>query len=49
MWTLICLIPAALLFAHQIKQARAIPKQMAPTMADIPVIVLVGEDLKVDL
>jgi len=49
MWTLICLIPAALLFTHQVKKARAMPKQQAPTMADIPVIVLVGNDLEVDL
>ena len=49
MWTLICLTPAALLFAHQVKKARAMPKQAAPTMADIPVIVLVGNDLEVDL
>lgn len=49
MWTILCLTPAALLFAHQVKQARAIPKQTAPTMADIPVIVLIGNDLEVDL
>lgn len=49
MWTLICLTPAILLFAHQVKKARAMPKQAAPTMADIPVIVLVGNDLEVDL
>ena len=46
MWTLICLTPAALLFAHQIRQANRIPKAHPPTMADIPVIILIGQDLE---
>lgn len=46
MWTLICLTPAALLFAHQIRQAKLSETAAAPTMADIPVIVLIGEDLE---
>ena len=49
MWTLICLTPAALLFAHQVKKGRARQAIPGPTMADIPVIVLVGNDLEVDL
>jgi len=49
MWTLICLTPAALLLAHQVNKARALPKPSAPTMADIPVIVLIGNDLEVEL
>lgn len=49
MWTLICLTPAALLFAHQIRKANATPKQPQPTMADIPVIVLIGDELEGDL
>jgi hypothetical protein len=48
MWTAICLIPAALLFAHQIRKANQ-PKPPVPTLSDIPVIVLVGNDLEVDL
>ena len=48
MWTLICLTPAALLFAHQIRKANQ-PKPPAPSLSDIPVIVLVGQDLEVDL
>ena len=43
---MICLTPAALLLAHQIRQAKTTPKQSAPTMADIPVIVLLGTDLE---
>lgn len=49
MWTLICLTPAALLLTHQIRQAHKKPKPTTPTLADIPVIVLVGNDLEVDL
>lgn len=49
MWTVLALIPAALLFAHQIRQANATPKPPAPTLADIPVIVLIGNDLEVEL
>ena len=49
MWTVLALTPAALLFAHQIRQANATPKQSAPTLADIPVIVLIGTDLEVEL
>lgn len=48
MWTLICLTPAALLFMHQIRQANK-PKPAAPGLSDIPVIVLVGDNLEVDL
>jgi hypothetical protein len=48
MWTAISLIPAALLFAHQIRKANQ-PKPPAPSLSDIPVIVLVGNDLEVDL
>jgi hypothetical protein len=48
MWTLICLTPAALLFAHQIRKANQ-PKPPAPSLSDIPVIVLVGNDVEVDL
>jgi hypothetical protein len=48
MWTLICLTPAALLFAYQIRQAQT-PKPSTPTMADIPVIVLIGNDLEAQL
>ena len=48
MWTAICLIPAALLFTHQIRQSNK-PKPPAPSLSDIPVIVLVGQDLEVDL
>jgi hypothetical protein len=39
-------MPAALLLAHQIRQAAQAPKQPQPTLADIPVIVLVGNDLE---
>jgi hypothetical protein len=49
MWTLICLTPAALLLAHQIRKAAQAPKQQQPTLADIPVIVLVGTDLEAEL
>jgi len=48
MWTAICLIPAALLFTHQIRQSNQ-PKPPRPTMADIPVIVLIGNDLEAQL
>jgi hypothetical protein len=48
MWTAICLIPAALLFTHQIRQSNK-PKPSAPSLSDIPVIVLIGNDLEVDL
>ncbi len=48
MWTLICLTPAALLFAHQIRQSNKL-KPSAPSLSDIPVIVLIGNDLEVDL
>lgn len=48
MWTLISLLPAALLFAYQIRQAQT-PKRPKPTMADIPVIVLIGNDLEAQL
>ena len=48
MWTLICLAPAALLFAYQIRQAQT-TKPPRPTMADIPVIVLIGNDLEAQL
>ena len=48
MWTLICLTPAALLFAHQIRKANQ-PKASVPSLSDIPVIVLIGNDLEVDL
>ena len=48
MWTAICLIPAALLFAHQIRKANQ-TKPPAPSLSDIPVIVLIGNDLEVDL
>lgn len=48
MWTLISLLPAALLFAYQIRQAQT-PKPSTPTMADIPVIVLIGNDLEAEL
>ena len=44
MWTLICLTPAALLFAHQIRKANTL---RAATPAGTPVIVLIGEDLEV--
>ena len=49
MLTVICLMPAALLFAHQIRKANATTKPTTPTMADIPVIVLIGDELEVDL
>lgn len=49
MLTVICLMPAAALFAHQIRKANARSKQTTPTMADIPVIVLIGDELEVDL
>jgi len=49
MWTVVCLIPAALLLAHQIRTAQQAPKQPAPTLADVPVIVMIGEDLEVQL
>lgn len=49
MWTAICLMPAALLLIHQIRQAQQTPKQPQPTLADIPVIVLVGNDLEAEL
>jgi hypothetical protein len=49
MWTLICLTPAALLLVHQIRKAAQAPKQPQPTLADIPVIVLVGNDLEAEL
>ena len=48
MWTLLALTPAALLLAHQIRQSNK-PKPSAPSLSDIPVIVLVGNDLEVDL
>ena len=48
MWTIICLTPAALLFAHQIRQSNK-PKPSAPSLSDIPVIVLIGNDLEVNL
>jgi len=48
MWTVLALTPAALLFAHQIRKANQ-SKRAAPTLADIPVIVLIGNDLEVEL
>lgn len=48
MRTLICLLPAALLFAHQIRQSNK-SKPSTPSLSDIPVIVLIGNDLEVDL
>ena len=48
MWTAICLIPAAVLFAHQIRKTNQ-PKPPTPSLSDIPVIVLSGNDLEVDL
>lgn len=44
-----CLIPAAALFAHQIRRANRTSKAQPLTMADIPVIVLIGDELKGDL
>jgi hypothetical protein len=44
MWTVVCLIPAALLFAHQIRKANTL-RAAAPT--GTPVIVLIGEDLEI--
>lgn len=44
-----CLTPAALLFAHQIRRANRTSKAQPLTMADIPVIVLIGDELKEDL
>jgi hypothetical protein len=44
MWTVICLTPAALLFAHQIRKANTL-RAAAPT--GTPVIVLIGEDLEI--
>jgi hypothetical protein len=44
MWTVICLIPAALLFAHQIRQSNTL---RAATPTGTPVIVLIGEDLEI--
>jgi hypothetical protein len=44
MWTVICLIPAALLFAHQVRKANTL-RAAAPT--GTPVIVLIGEDLEI--
>jgi hypothetical protein len=44
MWTAICLIPAALLFAHQIRKANTL-REATPT--GTPVIVLIGEDLEI--
>jgi hypothetical protein len=44
MWTAICLIPAALLFAHQVRKANTL---RAETPAGTPVIVLIGEDLEI--
>ena len=49
MWTLICLTPAALLFAHQIRKANNTPKPQPLTMADIPVIVLIDDNIHPDL
>lgn len=49
MWTLMCLIPAVALFAHQIRRANRTLKKQPPTMADIPVIVLIGDEFKGDL
>jgi hypothetical protein len=44
MWTVICLTPAALLFAHQIRKANTL---RAATPTGTPVIVLIGEDLEI--
>jgi len=44
MWTVICLIPAALLLRYKSQKLRArLPQH---TLADVPVIVLLGADLE---
>lgn len=49
MWTLICLMPAAALLTHQIRKANATPKTRPITMADVPVIVMIGDNIQADL
>lgn len=48
MWTAICLIPSAALLIHQHRQ-RNRQRTEALTLADVPVIVLIGNDLEGEL